>query len=366
MKLSHLRLLSWTLGVTLGLGLGFGAWSAIAAARALDLPRIEEWKPLEPDTSGIMDNELMSEQDVTKALTIITQRALPPAPVDAAPAPPPPPPPKPFTLKLAFIAFDEKEPHMSMAFITDIPTLATSPFFEKDDLFDSGAKLKKIYKTHVEVLKEDGTIETLSLENVTIKPGVTTASNEPPVLRIEAGPPPAPAPVLKPGIDPLQYRTEPATREVVRDESYGIDIIKYDSPREDIQRYAITEKDRVTLDSSSMRLLTEVSPELVRDDNGQVTGIKALFAVDNPLLAKYGVLANDVLTHINDVPVTSVDQAMKIYKELTADTRRVKLTIQRNKQPMFIFFEMDDFPQVKPPAGAGGAATAREKSSSSG
>lgn len=362
MKLSQIRTLSWSVAMC-----GVSACAFLTQAMIRDGLRQEQknaqaWIPKPYESQKGNEASRLSDAQLDEALFIITN----------VPKPPPPPgtedpnytpPPQNLNLILKLIAFEKEGSEcVSMAFFEHKVTKESSPFVEGEPLFDSGATLHKINEDTVVIRTREGKL----IEMQRDKPDGAEVPSGPGQLHIERkGPPqqdpnnqilespPQPGEVLpgqppSPVIDKIKFRTAPKTRDVSTHPDWPeVEIVEYDSGDKDVKRFGISDKGKEILEAKQLQLFQEVTGEVMFDDTGKVMGIKVIFQKDNPLIKSYGVLEGDILSHIDDMPITSVEMAMEIYQNMQPK-RRVKLQLIRNKSPMIIFFEMDDFPSVGP------------------
>jgi S1-C subfamily serine protease len=131
-------------------------------------------------------------------------------------------------------------------------------------------------------------------------------------------------------------------------DAYGINVVEYNPTEEGHQRFAINEKDLKTLENQALRLMSEVAPSPSLDANGNPNGIRLDFLSEEPLAKQYGIRSGDVLTQINNKPVTNEMEAQAIYDGLGGDTRVVPFRVLRDEKEIIIYLEMDDFPGVAP------------------
>lgn len=357
MKLSHIRSLSWGISLTGAALCSTGAYKTFEAGISLTPLSLQAWSPPEPDYTELEKKSHLSENEIKNALAVIMKRKplpQPPSnPSETGPVTPPPPdPPKPLNMLVQLIAWDDSELARHMVFIeyTQLPKMS-APYFEGELIFGGPDRLRLIERERVAVERKDGSLIWLSPQKPEI---VGSVSDLEPVLRIEVPPEhettlnPPPPPVEN-GVDKYVQRTVPTDRKVTRDENYGIDIIQYDTNDDRIKRFAISESDRIKLEKDKYRLMADINPELAYDANGVVIGIKVMFLTDSPLLGKFGIQQADILTHIDDIQVTSADQVLKIHESIQTTQRRVRLKFLRNASPFNVIFEMDDFPNIEGP-----------------
>lgn len=366
MKLSHIRTASWGLAVV-GAGVSCAlTFLVVRDGRSLQAGTVKAWEPVAPkELSDLAGAKRLGDEQVHKAFANL----YPPPPVIVPTTPasvPPPVDPEPkLNLKLLLVTMERGKGAVPMAFIEQsVPGGASSVFVVGEEVFDTGAVLQEIREKSVILRRKNGKTVELKVESSDGGTDVPTgavgvvvgaqplppAAEQPPAP--VPGPPPAPGAAQ--GLDKVKYRLVPKTRAVVRDEDYGLDIVQYDKDDKDVLRFALSEKDKQNLEKNQLRLMSEVAGEVAVDEAGKVLGIRAAFLKDAPLLSKFGVQQGDILTRIDEVPITSFEQVMKIYNEMTPK-RRVKCDLLREirdganltRLPIVLFFEMDDFPDLK-------------------
>lgn len=359
MKLSHIRNLSWTLSL---ISLALASFFILRIAKStsfLPAVSIDKWKPAPPKVDDLQQKELLTSQQLMRALSFLTKVDPPPRPpvvvlppkVDT-PVIPPPPPELKLDIKLVVISYDDSPAAMHLAFLKYSKNSPTHPYFvgdtiEKTNQNDPVVKVKEIHKQYVIIKAEDGREQKLEYHATKVKSNPMIASSlkrETRTKKVEQKPAPKPVVVSKKN----EYRIVPTTRRVTKDKEYGINIVEYNEGNED-KRFAISDSDLSKLQEQQFRLLSEVSPDIAYSNTGQAVGVQLNFMVDHPLLEKYGIQNSDIVTHVNDLPVKNVDEGMNIYNNLAPNTRRVKILVQRGTQKRLVYFEMDDFKGVQPP-----------------
>jgi type II secretory pathway component PulC len=358
LKLSQIKNLSWTLALC---SAGFcGFYTAKTLKGNISAPVVNKWTPAEPVIDDFDKAQKMSEHKLMNALAFLTKIDEPPKAIfiaktntDKAPPPPPPPPP-PVDLKLpitlTFIAYNE-ETGRHVAFIKENSKFG-HPYFVNDSLLDikEEAYVAEIKQSYVIVKNKQGLEQKLELKKTAVNSqyGPRTARIASNILGSsnkvhKAIPKKSPTASIS---QKNKFRIVPKSRNVSQEESYGIKIIQYNTDEKD-KRYAISEADKNKLEKNQLRLLSEINANPSYDNNGNPVGIKLDFMVDDPLLKKYGFTNGDIVTHINDKEVKSVQDGQGIYDKLSPSDRRVKIQkVDKNKNKMIIYFEMDDFPNV--------------------
>lgn len=356
MKLSQIKNLSWTIALC---SAGFGGFFTYKTFSEKPAPvMLKKWEPAPPEATDFAKAERMSEHKLMKALAFLTKVDPPPKPIEIKPVAPTPvikaEPPKPQALKLpielALIAYNDKNPKKSMAFIRATRKQA-HPYYAGEKLLDipNVAHVDIIQRDHVIVKAPDGRTQKLILKKTAVKaiakmPVRTAVLRSPPPQTVVKPEPDKGATLSKKNV----HRIVPKTRNVTKENDYNIHIIEYDSGNDD-KRYAITDADKRKLESQKFRLMSEVNINPAYDKNGDAIGLDVAFMIDNPLLKKFGFKDGDIVTHVNDQAVKTVDDGHKIHSQLTNKDRRVKIQKQdKNGRKMIVFFEMDDFPNVPP------------------
>jgi type II secretory pathway component PulC len=210
------------------------------------------------------------------------------------------------------------------------------------------SKLTEIHRDHVIIKSDNGKVLKLYLKGVDrsstskVSPVVRTGS----VARVVPVPP-KPTPQSAPS-KKVSRRYVPKSRNVEFLDAYGINVVEYNPTEEGHRRFAINEKDLKTLENQALRLMSEVAPSPSLDANGQPNGIRLDFLTDEPLAKQYGLRSGDVLTEVNNKPVTNEMEAQAIYDGLGGDTRVVPFRVLRGEKEIIIYLEMDDFPGVAP------------------
>ncbi|MBF0199135.1 MAG: hypothetical protein HQL32_15575 [Planctomycetes bacterium] len=362
MKLSQIKTLSWALSLT-GLGVtGYYGYELVDQQLKKNPPQQEEWVPGEVDISKTVDKRLIDRRQIMNALAFLTKIEIPPEiikPVEIEPvaAVVDQAPPKLETkITLQLISYDDTMQSPAMAFLKSDKHKPSHPYYEGEQIDGATPRvhLYKIHKTYV-VIRDDKKSESiLKLQTTSAIPTAKGAYGS----RTR----PAVATVIPPEAEPKKEepkkevksnntantRSYPKSRDVTRDNTYGISIVEYDSGNPNERRFAISEADQKKLENNVPRLMSEVRADVAYTDSGDAYGLRLNFMTDNALLSKYGFKDTDVVTHVDDTPVNSVDQGMNLYQNMDSSKRRVRATIERDKKQMYIWMEMDDFKAVKP------------------
>ena len=353
MKLSQIKLLSWSASTILSLACAAHITSTISSQDGRRAPDSGQWSPEEPDIPNKKKLRLVSNQNLMSALSFITK--VEPPPVSITPEPveemveaPPVEKKFDFGYELVLVSYDEKHgrhlaflskerkgmhPYLLGAFLDCFPV----------------AELVEIHRDHVVLKADDGRKQLLSLEKessdrVTSR---ATVSSSPKRSRPALPPPtqastPKVAPPPKP--QKRQRRTVPKWRNVHVDPNFGINVVKYSPDSEGNERYAISQKDLGKLTEQSLKLLSEMAPSMSYDEQGEPNGILLNFVVDEPLAKNYGIREGDILTEINGEKVQDESDVQRIYDSLGPNDRSVTSTIQRGDSKVKVILEMDDFP----------------------
>ena len=358
MKLSQIRTLSWGTAAAISAGSALGIWFAVDQARQAPVSMIKPWTPKEPVIPDIAHEGLISKQRIMSALSFIIKVE---QPVVAGLTP---------TTEVATAPTDNKK--LDLGFELTLISYDDDPkrrlvFLSKDreeDPYALGdsvgiypkAKIIVIAHDYVEFLADDGRKQVLYLKSdavpkvaggaggiartnpaageMTIAPAIVETT---PTLDV------APPAENRP---PRRY--VPTSRDVVKDDQYGIDVVKYGKSPNGEERYGISEKDLASLQSQALRLMSEVAPSTAYDASGKPIGLKLDFVASKPLAANYGVKTGDILTKVDGKRVTSTEEAQKLYEGITPNTRFVSATLLREGVEVGIILEMDDFPGLPP------------------
>jgi type II secretory pathway component PulC len=352
MKLSQIRILSWGSSMAIVAACGIGSLLVIQGVQNQGLIVVPNWRPQEIEVTGAAELSRLSNQRLMGALSFLTKVEPPPIP-DKVPEPVSDKPVDEvietlvLDIELALISYDDREGR-HMAFLRKARDPA-HPYMVGDDL---GAvppsKLTEIHRDHVIIKSDNGKVLKLYLKGVDrsstskVSPVVRTGS----VARVVPVPP-KPTPQSAPS-KKVSRRYVPKSRNVEFLDAYGINVVEYNPTEEGHRRFAINEKDLKTLENQALRLMSEVAPSPSLDANGQPNGIRLDFLTDEPLAKQYGLRSGDVLTEVNNKPVTNEMEAQAIYDGLGGDTRVVPFRVLRGEKEIIIYLEMDDFPAVAP------------------
>ncbi len=373
MKLSQLRALSWCVALIACGGFGFWAWIEIQAGMKLSVPEFRHWDPPAYNSEKITESDLLREDDIERALAIILQRTPPPIEKKLIKAEPvitinPDPVEAPLNIKLALVAYDDRNEKKSMAFLFDTAKpFKQTPFFVNEKVYHTDATLSKIFKDHVVLRRASGKEVVLYPENALqgATGGATaTVVSRPPIAKLPPPPMKEPEPLIadaeeKPPRPPnnlarkIKFRQVPSTRSTISNERYGVTIAQYDEADPELMRFAISAEDQVKMEGQQLQLVSEQTFDIAYDSSGKVIGLKlSHFNVSDPLLGQFGIKEGDILTHFNNSTVDSFEKLMGIYNTLDPKKRDVHVKLRRNEVALDIKLEMDDFKSVAPPANA--------------
>lgn len=87
-------------------------------------------------------------------------------------------------------------------------------------------------------------------------------------------------------------------------------------------------------------LVTNVHPELVKDENGNVLGVTAANIGKQPLAQKLGVQDNDILQTVNNERIDSEEKILEIVQKYQ-DASSIRIGIVRDGKPKVITYRLD-------------------------
>ena len=358
MKLSQIRTLSWGTAAAISAGSTLGIWFAVDQARQAPISMAKPWTPKEPAIPDFNRDSLLSKQRILSALSFIIKVEQPVVAGLAAPT------------TVAAVPIDNKK--LDLGFELTLISYDENPkrrlvFLSKDreeDPYTLGdsvgiypkAKINVIAHDYVEFLADDGRKQVLYLMSDAVPKGAGGAGGIARTNPVEGEMTIAPViaettptlDVAPPADARPARRYVPTSRDVVKDDQYGIDVVKYGKSPNGEERYGISEKDLASLQTQALRLMSEIAPSTAYDASGKPIGIKLDFVASNPLAANYGVKTGDILTKVDGKRVTSTEEAQKLYDGITPNTRFVTTTLLRDGVEMGIILEMDDFPGLPP------------------
>ena len=150
----------------------------------------------------------------------------------------------------------------------------------------------------------------------------------------------------------LNKRSTPPQRERLRmdEEKEGEDAAAAPGPAPAPAPEAVAEpSERITLKRDEMiqeiasnyaSLVTNIRPELVEDENGNVLGITASGIGELPLAQRLGVQENDVLQTVNNEKLDSEDKIMEMVQKYQTATS-LRIGILRDGKPKVITYRLE-------------------------